>query len=215
MANYGAVDTTYYQGGAFGATTLSDFYAQEISPHTKWVQQVRLATDFINGGNSVVCLANSPYHEYTTQVYPFGILQNFSYNESIPTGFVKEIGSRRGRAAVGSSSGGSLNLSRALIATSSTLRTLTVGGVTTGVNPAAWQEQDWISLCGLNHDMVRNPIGIIVAEKTPDGKLQTVKMFEQCLIQGQGSGYQAGNHLVMENISLIYEQMVPMYGAKE
>ena len=74
-----------------------------------------------------------------------------------------------------------------------------------------WTEKEWIALVGLNHDLVRNAFGMVVVEAAPDGRNYSAYMLEQCGMQGHSRGYAAGQHLVVDNLNFIFEQIVPLW----
>lgn len=198
-------------GGVSGPRTVSEIVAGENSPHSNWVERLRLATDFITPDNTLICVADKWLHEDVSTVTPIGISQDFGSSEALAAMLAPEIGSRRKRAIVGSSQGGSINISKMVCMGYSPLNVLTKQGKPMGINAAHWTEKEWMALIGLNHDKLRTPIGIVVVEGAPDGRNYSAYMFEQCLIQGQSRGYQAGQHLVVDNFQLIYEQIVPIW----
>ena len=198
-------------GGIRGAQTLSSVLSAERSPHMKWVERLRTAVDFITPDNSLFCVADSPFSNQTQNVTPIGLAQSFSWSESLPSMLVGEIGSRRKRAVVGSSQGGGLQMSKMVVMGESPLKALTVGGSALGINGNYWTEQEWLAMIGLNNDRLRSALGFIVVEAAPDGRNYSAFMFEQCLVQGQSRMYQAGQHLVVDNFSMIYEMVVPLW----
>lgn len=198
-------------GGVIGSKTLSEIVAGTNKPQMNWVERLRLATDFITADNTLICIADHYLNEDVTTLYPLGITQSFGYSESIPAALVPEIGSRRKRATLGTSQGGSINISKMVCLGKSTVNLLTEHGDKSGINPNFWSEEDWIAMVGLNYDKVRTPIGLVVVEGTPDGRTYSAFMFEQCVLNGQSKAYQAGQHMVVDNLSLIYEQVVPLW----
>lgn len=202
-------------GGVSNKRNLTEIVSGENTPHTTWVERLRLATDFITPDNSLICIADHWLHEDVENVTPIGITQSFGYSEGLNAMLAPEIGSRRKRAVVGSSQGGSINISKMLCMGDSPLLTMTKSGKPMGINADHWTEKEWLALIGLNHDKLRTPIGLVVVEGAPDGRNYSAYMFEQCLIQGQSRGYQAGQHLVVDNFNLIFEQIVPIWGAEE
>lgn len=198
-------------GGVVGTKSLTEVVSTENTPHTTWVERLRLATDFITPDNTLICVADHYLHEDVQNVTPIGITQSFGHSESLPSMLAPEIGSRRKRAIVGSSQGGSINIAKMLCMGESPLKVLAKNGKAMGINSDFWTEKEWLAAIGLNHDSLRTPLGIVVVEGAPDGRNYSAYMFEQCLIQGQSRGYQAGQHLVVDNFNLIYEQIVPLW----
>lgn len=200
-------------GGTVGNQQLVDVYNTVRSPHTAWVERLRLATDFISADNSLICVADNPFHEYTTNVAPLGLCQSFNASESLPSAFAPEIGSRRKRAIIGSSQGGGIQISKVTVIGASPLKSLTQYNSALGLDPTGkfWSEDAILGLCGLNHDLFRTPIGLIVVDTAPDGRNYRCRMYEQCVIQGQADGYQAGQAVMIDNINLQYEQVVPVW----
>jgi hypothetical protein len=199
-------------GGVLGTKTITELVAGENTPHTTWVERLRLATDFITPDNSLICVADKWLHEDVVNVTPIGIAQSFGYSEALAAMLAPEIGSRRKRAIVGSSQGGSVNISKMVCMGVSPLAILAQNGSAMGINPDHWTEKEWTAMIGLNNDRLRTPIGLVVIEGAPDGRNYSAYMFEQCLMQGQSRGFQAGQHLVVDNFQLIYEQIVPLWG---
>lgn len=202
-------------GGVLGEKTLGELVSGDNSPHSNWVERLRLATDFITADNTLICVADHFLHENVTTFRPIGITQSFGYSESIPAMLAPEIGSRRKRGVMGSSQGGGINISKMVCMGESPMKTLTKNGETSGIDSSFWAEKDWLAMIGLNHDTVRTPIGLVVVEGAPDGRSYSAYMFEQCLLNGQSRAYQAGQHLVVENLSLVFEQIVPLWSPSE
>jgi hypothetical protein len=198
-------------GGVVGKQSLTDVISKERTPHTTWVQRLRLATDFITPDTTLICVADSPFHESVKEVNPLGLTQSFNWTEAPAAALVPEIGSRRKRAAVGSSQGGGASITTMLCVGESPLRVLTSYARASGINPEFWGEKDWTAMVGMNHDFIKNPIGIIVVEADPSGKNYSAFMLEQAVLQGQSRAYQAGQHLMVDNFNLIFEQVVPIW----
>lgn len=198
-------------GGVRTSQSLAQTISEQRSPQYKWMQRLRTALDFITAENSLICIADSSFIDSVQNVRPLGIAQNFSFSENIASALVPEIGSRRKRAIVGNSQGGSINISQMVAMGESPLQTMVKNGMTTGLDSGYWSEQEWMGLIGLDHDKLKTPIGIVVVDSTPDGRNFVSYMFEQCLVQGQSRGYQAGQHLVVDNFNLIFEHIVPIH----
>ena len=198
-------------GGVFGEKTLGELVSDSNTPHSTWVERLRLATDFITADNTLICIADHFLHENVTTFRPLGITQSFNASEGLAAMLAPEIGSKRKRAIVGSSQGGGIQISKMLCMGESPLATLTKNNGTSGINPNFWAEKEWTAMVGLNHDKLRTPLGIVVVEGAPDGRSYSAYMYEQCLLNGQSRAYQAGQHLVVDNLSLIYEQQVPLW----
>ena len=198
-------------GGTRGAQSLTSLFSTERSPQMKWVERLRTAIDFITPDNSLFCIADSMFHEDAANVMPIGLAQSFGWGETLPSMLVGEIGSRRKRAVVGSSQGGGLQFSKMVVMGESPLSKLSAKGTTLGINPNYWTEQEWLAMVGLNHDKLRSPLGIVVVEAAPDGRNYSAYMFEQCMVQNQSRMYQAGQHLLVDNFSAIYEMVVPLW----
>lgn len=198
-------------GGTRGAQTLASIISADRSPQMKWVERLRTAIDFIAPDNTLFCVADNSFSHRVSTLTPIGLAQSFSWGETLPSMLVGEIGSRRKRAVVGSSQGGGVQFSKMVVIGESPLQMMTKGGVPLGINPNYWTEQEWLGLVGLNHDQLRTPLGIVAVEATPDGRNYIAYMFEQCLIQNQSRMYQAGQHLVVDNFSAIYEMVVPLW----
>ena len=197
-------------GGVRTEQSLTATISEQRSPQYKWMQRLRTALDFVTADNSLICIADSAFIDSVQNVRPLGIAQNFSWNENISSALVPEIGSRRKRAIVGNSQGGSIQISNMVVMGESMLETMVKNGLNTNINPTYWGEQEWMGLVGLDHDKLKTPIGIVVVDSTPDGRNYVSYMFEQVLIQGQSRGYQAGQHLVVDNFNLIFEHVVPI-----
>lgn len=204
-------------GGTRNEQALTELAAQQRSPHFKWVEKLRTSLDFVTADNTLICVADHPFSDFVDKVTPIGLTQAFDANESLPSALVPEVGSRRKRAMVGSSAGGSIGISKMVTAGMSPERTMFKYGETLGIDSSKkfWSEAEWLALSGLNHDLFRNPIGLVVVEATPDGRNYRIRMFEQCLMQGSSSGYQAGNHVVVNSMQFIYEQEVPLWNSEE
>ncbi len=209
-----SIDHYTYQGGVYKASTLEEAVLRDRSPHTRWIEQLLTGLDFASPDTSLAYIADVPFHQYIQKLKPI-LLQGLSVNESLPVAFSKDVGARRARPVVGSSAGGSISISRAVTRGTSVLRSLAQHGIKSGIDPAQWQEQNFVNLVGMNHDLFRTPIGIVIVEGTPDGKSISAKMMEQCLITSYATSYQSGQFLIMEGISMVYEQMVPIWGAKK
>jgi hypothetical protein len=198
-------------GGVVKEQTLNEILSNDGAPHYNWVEQLRLATDFITPDNTLICVADSWLHDQVTKVTPIGLTQSFGYQESLPSALQPEIGSRRKRAMVGSSGGGNISISKMLVHGNSPIHILSKYGKTFGIDRNYWTEKEWGAAVGLNLDKLRTPQGIIVLEGDPAGRSFSCHMFEQCLCQGISRAYQAGSFLVVDNFSFIYEQIVPIW----
>ena len=198
-------------GGVNTTQTLTNAITVQRSPHYNWMQRLRTALDFITAENTLICIADAPFVDSVRNVRPLGIAQNFSFSENIQSALIPEIGSRRKRAIIGNSQGGSMQISQMVAMGESPLKTLTANGLKTDIDPTYWSETDWTGLIGLDHDTLKTPIGIVIVDATPDGRNYVSYMFEQCVMQGQSRGYQAGQHLVVDNFNLIFEHIVPLH----
>lgn len=198
-------------GGVSGKRSLTELVSSENAIHSTWVERLRLATDFITSDNTLICVADHWLHENVENVTPIGITQSFSYNEALAATLAPEIGSRRKRAMVGSSQGGTISIAKMLCMGDSPMKVIAQAGSAMGINADHWTEKEWLALVGLNHDKLRTPQGIVVIEGAPDGRNYSAYMFEQCLLQGQSRGHQAGQHLVVDNFNMIFEQVVPIW----
>lgn len=198
-------------GGVNTQQTLAQVMTESRSPHYKWIERLRTGLDFITSENTLICIADSAFTDSVQNVYPIGIAQSFSWSENIMSALVGEVGSRRKRAIIGNSQGGNIQISQMVCLGQSSLNTFTKNGLTIGTDAGYWSEQEWTGLIGLNHDKLKTPIGIVTVEATPDGRNYVTYMFEQCVLQGQSRGYQAGQHLVVDNFSMIFEQIVPLH----
>lgn len=198
-------------GGVVQEQSLNEILSNEGAPHYNWIEQLRLAVDFITPDNTLICIADHWLADQVTTVTPLGLTQSFNYNETLPVALAREIGSRRARSMVGSSMGGSINISKMLVRGNSPIHLLSKYGSTLGIDKNYWTEKEWGAAVGLNLDKLRTPMGIVVVEGDPAGRTFSCHMFEQCLCQGISRGYQAGNFLVVDNFNLIYEQIVPIW----
>lgn len=198
-------------GGLVKEQTLNEILSNDGAPHYNWVEQLRLAVDLITPDNTLICMADHWLADQVTTVTPIGLTQSFSYTESLPVTLAPEIGSRRKRAMVGSSAGGGINISKMVVQGNSPIYILSKYGRTLGIDKNYWSEKEWGAAIGLNLDKLRTPMGIIAIEGDPAGRSYSALMFEQCLLQGQSRGYQAGSFLVVDNFNLIYEQIVPIW----
>lgn len=208
MAN---IDTIKTMGGLEKEKTLTQLISETGAPHYKWVEQLRLATDFITPDNTLICVADSWMADQVTKVTPIGLTQSFSYSEQLNGTLAPEIGSRRKRAMLGSSNGGSISISKMVVNGNSPIHILSTYGKTFGIDSNYWTEKEWGAAVGLNLDKLRTPQGIIVIEGDPAGRKYSCFMFEQCLCLGLSRGYQAGQYLVVDNFNLLYEQIVPLW----
>ena len=198
-------------GGVQGAKTLAEIVSESRSPHMHWVERLRTAIDFITPDNSLICIANKAFKEDITSLQPLGMAQMFQYHENLPSMLVPEVGSRRKRAVIGSSQGGSIQISKMVCLGESPLKILTAGASMLGIDANFWSEKDWLGLIGLNHDALRTPIGLVVVDATPDGRNYSAYLFEQTVMQNKSRGYQSGDHLVVDNFALAFEQVVPLW----
>ena len=200
-------------GGQLGEQTLIDAINNPRTPHMTWMEKIRTAIDFITADNTLICIANSPFKETVTSVTPLGLTQSFNWGEDIPSVLMPEVGSRRKRLMVGSSQGGQASISKMTVIGDSVLKTMYKHGETMGLDStrSTWTEKEWVALIGLNHDLIRNAFGLVVIEAGPDSRNYSAYMLEQCGMQGQSRGYAAGQHLVVDNLSFIFEQTVPLW----
>jgi len=212
---YDISDTKKAMGELLVETDLNEAISAEGAPHYNWVEQLRLATDLITPDNSLICVADHWLSDQVTKVTPIGLTQSFGFTESLPVQLAPEIGSRRKRAMVGSSQGGSIQISKMVVQGNSPLAVLSKYGKTFGINSNYWTEKEWGAAIGLNLDKLRTPQGIIVIEGDPVGRKYLAMMFEQCLCQGTSRAYQAGSFLVVDNFNLVYEQVVPLWENEE
>lgn len=202
-------------GGVVKEQTLTELLSNSGAPHYNWVEQLRLAVDFITPDNTLICVADHWLYDQVTTVTPIGLTQSFSYGEQLPATLNGEIGSRRKRAVVGSSAGGSIQISKMVVRGNSPINILAKYGKTFGIDSNYWTEKEWGAAVGLNLDRLRTPQGIIAIEGDSAGRNYSCLMFEQCLCNGTSRGYQAGGFLVVENFGLIFEQIVPVWEASD
>ena len=203
---------TESMGGVVSKATLADLTTKERLYQMNWVERLRTSVDFINPANSLVCIADAPFYDSVQNLYPLGMTQSFSWGENLNAGLAPEIGSRRRRAVIGSSTGGGIQISKMLCYGYSPAAVLTANNKPMGIsNENVWVEAEWPALIGMNHDKFRTPIGIVVVEATSDGKSFSAYMFEQAITNGQSRGYQAGQALVVYNFNLIYEYVRPLF----
>lgn len=198
-------------GGVVKEQTLNEILSSSGAPHYNWVEQLRLAPDFITPDNTLICVADHFLYDHVTNVTPLGLTQSFSENEGLPATLSAEIGSRRKRAIVGSSQGGSIGISRMQTNGRDALSILSKYGQTFDIDKNYWTEKEWGASMGLNADRLRTPMGLIVIEGDPAGRTYSCVMYEQCLCVGTAKAYQAGNHLIFANLNFIFEQKVPMW----
>ena len=210
MADYN-INPIKSMGGVVKELELNELLGQDGAPHYNWVEQLRLATDLITPDNTLICMADHWLKDHVTTVTPIGLTQSFQFNESLPGTLQAEIGSRRKRAMIGSSAGGSVNISKMLVQGNSPIHVLSKYGKTLGIDKNYWTEKEWTAAIGLNLDKLRTPMGIIVIEGDPAGRSYSCYMLEQCICLGQSRGYQAGSFLVVDNFNLQFEQMVPLW----
>lgn len=205
------IDTLKTMGGIEGTTTIAELTSTDGAPHYKWVEQLRLATDLITPDATLICVADSWMADSVSKVTPIGLTQSFSFSEQLNGTLAPEIGSRRKRAMVGSSAGGSISISKMVVNGNSPINILSKYGKNLNIDDGYWTEKEWGAAIGLNLDKLRTPQGIVVIEGDPAGRKYSCYMFEQCLCLGLSRGYQAGSFLVVDNFNLIYEQMVPLW----
>lgn len=205
------IDTVKTMGGVEASQPLAEIMSKDGAPHYKWVEQLRLATDLITPDNTLICIADSWMADSVTKVTPIGLTQSFSFSEQLAGTLAPEIGSRRKRAMVGSSQGGSIQISKMVVNGNSPINILAKYGKDLGIDKNYWTEKEWGAAVGLNLDKLRTPQGIVVIEGDPAGRKYSCYMFEQCLCLGVSRGYQAGSFLVVDNFNLIYEMMVPLW----
>lgn len=129
-------------GGVVKEQTLNEILSNDGAPHYNWVEQLRLATDFITPDNTLICVADSWLHDQVTKVTPIGLTQSFGYQESLPSALQAEIGSRRKRAMVGSSGGGNISISKMLVHGNSPIHILSKYGKTFGIDRNYWTEKN-------------------------------------------------------------------------
>ena len=199
-------------GGVVPEQSLNEILSSSQTPHYNWVERLRLATDFITADNTLICMADHWLHDKVTNVTPIGLTQTFSLSESLPGTLAPEIGSRRKRAIIGSSAGGMISCSKLVVQGKSPIAILSKYGSTLGIDSNYWSEKDWLAAIGVNLDKLRTPMGIVVVEGDPAGRMYSAYMCEQCILNNQSRGYQAGGFLVVDNFSLMYEQIVPLWG---
>lgn len=210
MADYN-IDPVKSMGGVVKEQELNELLSYDGAPHYNWVEQLRLATDFITPDNTLICVADHWLADHVTKVTPLGMTQNISVNEGLPGALQAEIGSRRKRAMIGSSAGGSIGIAKMLIQGNSALATMSKYGKTLGIDKNYWSEKEWAASLGLNLDKLRTPIGIIIINGDPIGRSYSCHMYEQCIPQGLSVAYSAGNYVVVENLQLQFEQVVPLW----
>lgn len=210
MADYN-ISPIKSMGGVVKEQSLNELLSSTGAPHYNWVEQLRLAVDLMTPDNTLICMADHWLHDKVTKVTPIGLTQSFSFSEGLNASLVGEIGSRRKRATVGSSQGGSISISKMVVNGNSPINILSKYGRTFNIDKNYWTEKEWGAAVGLNLDKLRTPMGIVVIEGDPAGRTYSCYMFEQCLCMGVSRGYQAGSFLVVDNFNLLYEQLVPMW----
>ena len=210
MASYD-IDPVKSMGGTVKEMELTELISTDGAPHYAWVEQLRLATDLITPDNTLICMADHWLADSVTKVTPIGLTQSFNYSESLPGTLAPEIGSRRKRAMIGSSAGGSISISKMVVQGSDPVAGLSKYGKEFDIDKNYWTEKEWCAAVGLNLDKLRTPMGIVILEGDPAGRKYSCYMFEQCIMQGVSRGYQAGSFLVVDNLQLMYEQRVPLW----
>ena len=210
MAEYN-INPVKSMGGVVKEQNLNELLSYDSAPHYNWVEQLRLATDFITPDNTLICVADHWLAEKVTKVTPLGMTQNVNVSESLPSTLQGEIGSRRKRAMIGSSAGGSIGIARMLVQGNNVLSTMSKYGKTLGIDKNYWTEKEWAAAVGLNLDKLRTPVGIVIIDGDPIGRSYSCTMYEQCVPQGVSKGYGAGQFMVVENLQLMFEQAVPLW----
>lgn len=198
-------------GGIVPEQSLNELLSADRTPHYNWVERLRLATDFVTPDNTLICIADHWLHDKVTNVTPIGLTQSFQLGESLQGNLAGEIGSRRKRAIIGSSNGGSISLQKLVVQGKSPINILSNYGDTLNIDSNYWSEKNWVASTGLNLDKIRTPMGIIVVEGDPAGRTYSAFMCEQCILQQQSRAYQAGSFAVYDSIILAYEQLVPLW----
>jgi len=215
-----AIDRNNYLGAPKGTEYDRSLIGNlNRAPQYEWAGAIKESFNFVSPNNTMICVADAPIAEAVTKFTILGMCQSMQVNESQAMAYIPEIGSRRKRPAVGGSQGGSIQLSGMVCTSHNLLGALLKYNPTFSINNKAWQEDtthmDYIT--GLNHDKLKTvALGIIVIEQLPDEMLYRAIMHENALIQGDASGYQSGQNVVVQNLSLAFEQrlIIATGGAK-
>jgi hypothetical protein len=203
-------------GKHIGKMSMIDLQNKERSPHSRWIESIKTSLDWIDAGNTLVCVGNHPLADFVTEVTPIGFTQMFAPSESLQGTIAREIGSRRGRPMIGSSAGGGIQISKMQLYGDSPEALLTKYNSTMKLDTSKklWTEQEFASLAGLNHDKFRTPICMIVAKATKDGRNYSIEAYEQCIIQNISDVLQAGQVVIVSNFSMAYEQKSVIWGSE-
>jgi hypothetical protein len=164
-----------------------------------------------------------------TALYVIGVCQNFSFNETSQIQPFKGIGSRRHlftktNSPVSAQMSRMLfngkNLALALYSSTATQENLFSDG--SGTNDKAVQGGDSISdakmLTNIEEDLYRTPFGLGIIYHSPrsahdansgTGTAVGAEYIECCYLQSRSASVQSGQTVVMEQVSIIADRVVP------
>lgn len=170
-------------------------------------------------GSAETPLGNST--EFMARLLPLGVMQSFSVMFQKPTQPVMAIGSGRNFFVSGKSQGNA-QIARLVVNGRNLLRALYTSAVQAGLQVDQFDDPAAISktakfFINLDSELFYIPIGLGVMFR--DKIHQSIGAFymELCMINSYAIAFNAGQNMILENVSILFDRALPMdlYGAGE
>lgn len=151
---------------------------------------------------------------------PLGMVQNFQTGQNIPVQPMMAVGSGRSFYLTGKAQG-SVSIARLFCKGRNLLRALMTNTVKLGVNPTALDDPAATAVYpgqtgynefygNLDSELFRVPLGLACYFYDKLHHSLAAFYLELCQIQSWSMGFGAGQNMILENVSMLYDRLVPI-----
>lgn len=148
------------------------------------------------------------------KLFPLGMVQNMQITSQNPVVPAQAVGSGRYFYLVGKPNHGA-NIARLFVKGKNMLRALYTNAINAGIDPAAFDDKAaWLSsdtfLANMDSELFRIPFGLAVFFRDKIHDSLGALYMEMCLLTNWSLGVTAGQSMIMENVNIISDRVVPI-----
>jgi len=149
------------------------------------------------------------------QLLPIGMIQSMQVSQQKPTTPMQAVGSGRGFYISGKAQG-QANIQRLFVNGRNLLRALQTNAIRSGIDatkfdePATWHNKESKFYANLDSELFLIPFGMAVFFRDKLHDEIGAFYMELCQINSWAIGVSAGQNMVMENVSLFFDRLMPI-----
>jgi len=147
-------------------------------------------------------------------LFPLGMVQNMQITSQNPVIPAQAVGSGRYFYLVGKPNHGA-NIARLFVKGKNMLRALYSNAIEAGIDPSAFDDKaSWLKadtfLANMDSELFRIPFGLAIFFRDKIHDSLGALYMEMCLLTNWSLGVTAGQSMIMENVNLISDRVIPI-----